>query len=131
MFPLFSTLTWLDFLPRNPAAYTTLRALASNGPVRKLILTAMLVMSLGSADAADLPALYPRAVLFAEKNPPSETARKLYEAAKEPKELLQLGETASGELMGESKIKYKQELLVKILEYFPPQTDQQTLELPK
>ena len=58
MLPLFSTLTWLDSLPRKRAAFTTARVSDSNGLVRKLILTAVALMSLGSAVAADLPALW-------------------------------------------------------------------------
>ena len=44
MLPLFSTLTWLDFLPRKRAAFTPLRALGSNGLMRKLILTTVVLM---------------------------------------------------------------------------------------
>jgi pimeloyl-ACP methyl ester carboxylesterase len=78
-----------------------------------------------------MPLLYPRPVLFVEGTPASDTARELYKATKEPKEMIQLGETASGELMGDSKERYKTELEKKILQYFPPENHEQTMELPK
>ena len=79
----------------------------------------------------DMPGLYPRAVLFAENNPPSAVALRLYNAAKEPKELLQMGVTASEDLMGDARTRYKDELLKKIMEYFPAANDQQMLEIAK
>ena len=56
---------------------------------------------------------------------------RLYNAAKEPKELLQMGVTASDDLMGDSRTRYKDELMKKILEYFPANTDQQMIEIAK
>src|SRR5688500_4635234 len=56
--PLFSTLTRLAFLPPNRAAFTTLRALASHGMMRSLILTAVVLLSLRAADAAELPGMW-------------------------------------------------------------------------
>jgi pimeloyl-ACP methyl ester carboxylesterase len=78
-----------------------------------------------------MPKLYPKPVLFVEETPLSPGARRLYEAAKEPKELIQLGETASGELIGEVRERYKNELEDKILQYFPPSLTQQTIEIMK
>lgn len=75
--------------------------------------------------------LYPKPVLFVERNPVDPDARMIYEATKEPKELIQLGETASGELIGDVRSRYKQELEVKILQYFPPSVQQTTLEIAK
>ncbi|HSE43176.1 MAG TPA: alpha/beta fold hydrolase [Acidobacteriota bacterium] len=78
-----------------------------------------------------LPKLYPKPVLFVEKNPLSPSARRLYDAAKEPKELIQLGETASGELLGGVRDRYKNEIETKILQYFPPSLEQTTIEILK
>jgi pimeloyl-ACP methyl ester carboxylesterase len=78
-----------------------------------------------------MPKLYPKPVLFVESTPLSPGARRLYDAAKEPKELIQLGETASGELIGEVRERYKNELEDKILQYFPPSMTQQTIEIMK
>lgn len=91
-------------------------------------------LSIGDTDlhlAQVLPKLYPRAVLFVDTTPPAESAKTLYEAAKEPKELLQLGETAADDLMGDSRQRYKDELEAKIRKYLPAETDQQTLEIGK
>ncbi|MCI0417499.1 alpha/beta fold hydrolase, partial [bacterium] len=81
--------------------------------------------------AETMPKLYPRPVLFVEKNPLSPPARRLYDATKEPKELIQLGETASGELIGEVRERYKNEIEDKILQHFPPSLTQQTIEILK
>jgi pimeloyl-ACP methyl ester carboxylesterase len=78
-----------------------------------------------------LPKLYPKPVLFVEKNPLSPSARRLYDAAKEPKELIQLGETASGDLIGGVRDRYKNEIEEKILQYFPPSLEQTTIEILK
>lgn len=74
---------------------------------------------------------YHRPVVFVETTPPNIIALKLYDAAREPKELLQLGETAADDLMGDSRTRYKDEIMKIIHKYFPPVTDQQTLEIPK
>jgi pimeloyl-ACP methyl ester carboxylesterase len=76
-----------------------------------------------------MPDLYPKPVLFVERNPVDPGARSIYEATKEPKELIQLGETASGELIGDVRTRYKDELEGKILQYFPPAVQQTTLEI--
>jgi hypothetical protein len=76
-----------------------------------------------------MPKLYPKPVLFVEKNPLSPSARRLYDATKEPKELIQLGETASGDMIGDVKDRYKNEIETKILQYFPPSLDQATIEI--
>jgi len=78
-----------------------------------------------------MPKLYPKQVLFVEKNPLSPPARRLYDATKEPKELIQLGETASGELIGDVRERYKNEVEEKILQYFPPSLTQTTIEILK
>lgn len=78
-----------------------------------------------------MPKLYPKPVLFVEETPLSPGARRLYDATKEPKELIQLGETASGELIGDVRERYKNEIENKILQYFPPSQSQQTIEILK
>jgi pimeloyl-ACP methyl ester carboxylesterase len=78
-----------------------------------------------------MPKLYPKPVLFVEATPLSPGARRLYDATKEPKELIQLGETASGELLGDVRERYKNEVEAKILQYFPPSLTQQTIEIMK
>lgn len=78
-----------------------------------------------------MPKLYPKPVLFVEETPLSPGARRLYDATKEPKELIQLGETASGELIGDVRERYKNEIEAKILQYFPPSLTQQTIEIMK
>ena len=78
-----------------------------------------------------MPKLYPKPVLFVEATPLSPGARRLYDATKEPKELIQLGETASGELIGDVRERYKTEVEAKILQYFPPSLTQQTIEIMK
>lgn len=78
---------------------------------------------------ATIPTLYPRPILFVEHNPPDEYATLLYAEAKEPKELIQLGETASGELTGEVRERYKDELEKKISKYLPPVVQNTTIEL--
>ena len=70
-------------------------------------------------------------MLFVERTPLSPGARRLYDATKEPKELIQLGETASGELIGDVRERYKTEIGDKILQYFPPSLTQQTIEILK
>lgn len=78
---------------------------------------------------ATMPTLYPKPILFVEHNPPNEYATLLYAEAKEPKELIQLGETASGELTGEVRERYKDELEKKISKYLPPVVQNTTIEL--
>lgn len=81
--------------------------------------------------AQSMPLLYNRPVVFVETTPPNGDALKLYDATKEPKELLQLGQTAADDLMGDARARYREEIQKEITKYFPPITDQQTLELPK
>jgi alpha/beta superfamily hydrolase len=75
--------------------------------------------------------LYPKAVVFIEKEPLSENVRALYEAAREPKELLHLPDTAAGELIGEARVTYNREVEEKIKKYLPPSNNEKTLDLPK
>lgn len=79
--------------------------------------------------AGRMPALYPKTVLYVEKKPLRDDVKALYEATKEPKELIQLDETASGELIGDLRLKYTREIETKILEYLPAIGSGQTLEL--
>ncbi|PWT91619.1 MAG: hypothetical protein C5B54_04975 [Acidobacteria bacterium] len=78
-----------------------------------------------------MPQLYPKAVLFVEKNPLSPDSKALYDATKEPKELIQLGETAEGDLIGDARATYNKNVEMKIEKYFPPMNGEQTIELPK
>lgn len=78
-----------------------------------------------------IPTLYPRPILFVEHNPPNEYAKLLYAEAKEPKELIQLGETATGELTGDTRERYKDELEKKISKYLPTVVQSTTIELGK
>ena len=75
--------------------------------------------------------LYPKAVVFIEKEPLNQNVRALYEAAREPKELLHLPDTAAGELIGEARATYNREVEQKIKKYLPPSSNEKTLELPK
>jgi hypothetical protein len=76
-----------------------------------------------------MPQQYPRPILFVETNPPSKTTVKLYEAAREPKELIQLGETATDDLTGDVRERYKIELEKKIQKYLPLVLKGTTLEI--
>jgi hypothetical protein len=78
-----------------------------------------------------IPTLYPKPILFVEQNPPNEYAKLLYAEAKEPKELIQLGETAAGELTGDTRERYKDELEKKIAKYLPTVVQSTTIELEK
>jgi pimeloyl-ACP methyl ester carboxylesterase len=75
--------------------------------------------------------LYPKAVIFIEKEPLTQEVRSLYEAAREPKELLDLPDTAAGELIGEAREIYNREVEAKIKKYLPPSNPEKILELPK
>jgi pimeloyl-ACP methyl ester carboxylesterase len=76
-----------------------------------------------------LAALHPKSILFVEKKPLDESAKAFYEAAKEPKEMLVLNETAAGELIGSERDAYNDQLWQEIQKYFPPVSHEQTLEL--
>ena len=78
-----------------------------------------------------MAALYPKAVVFVEKKPLRAEVKTLYDAAKEPKEILQMAETASGELIGEDRQKYNSQLIEKIHQLLPPVSNQKTLEIPR
>ncbi len=78
-----------------------------------------------------LPLLYPRAVVFVEKKPLRADVKELYEAAREPKELLQLDETAGGDLIGEARVVYEVQIAQKIRKYLPPVVKEQVMELSK
>lgn len=73
--------------------------------------------------------LHPKSILFVEKKPLDESAKTLYEAAEEPKEMLLLNETAAGELIGADRDAYNEQLWAEIQKYFPPVSHEQTLEL--
>lgn len=76
-----------------------------------------------------MPKLYPRAVLFVEKDPLNDYSKKLYDATTEPKELIQLKETAEGELIGESRTKYNDQVEEQIEKYFPAEASEPTMIL--
>jgi len=78
-----------------------------------------------------MPRLYPRAVVFIEKDPLSDRVRALYEAAREPKELLILNDTAAGELIGPDRENYNTEVEQKIRKYLPISNNERTLDIPK
>ena len=75
--------------------------------------------------------LYPKAVIFIEKDPLSDHVRQLYDSAREPKELLHLPDTAAGELIGAARETYNNEVEQKIKKYLPPSNNEKTLDLPK
>ena len=75
--------------------------------------------------------LYPKAVVFIEKDPLNARVRALYEAAREPKELLTLKDTAAGELIGPDRDTYNKEVEQKILKYLPTSNNERTLDIPK
>ena len=79
--------------------------------------------------AQKLPALHPKSILFVEKKPLAESAKAFYEVASEPKEMLLLNETAAGELIGADRDTYNEQLWKEIQKYFPPVSNEQTLEL--
>ena len=75
--------------------------------------------------------LYPKAVVFIEKEPLNSSVRALYEAAREPKELLTLKDTAAGELIGPDRDTYNTEVEQKIRKYLPISNNERTLDIPK
>jgi uncharacterized protein len=75
--------------------------------------------------------LYPKAVVFIEKEPLNDRVRALYESAREPKELLNLKDTAAGELIGTDRETYNTEVEQKIRKYLPPSSNERTLDIPK
>jgi pimeloyl-ACP methyl ester carboxylesterase len=75
--------------------------------------------------------LYPKAVIFIEKEPLDPSVRALYEAAREPKELLTLKDTAAGELIGPERDTYNTEVEQKIRKYLPISNNERTLDIPK
>ncbi len=75
--------------------------------------------------------LYPKAVVFIEKEPLNTRVRALYEAAREPKELLTLKDTAAGELIGQDRDTYNTEVEQKIRKYLPISNNERTLDIPK
>jgi pimeloyl-ACP methyl ester carboxylesterase len=77
-----------------------------------------------------MPRLYPRAVVFIEKDPLKADVRALYEAAREPKELLILKDTAAGELIGPERDTYNTEVEQKIRKYLPISSNERTLAIP-
>lgn len=74
--------------------------------------------------------LYPKAVVFIEREPLNDSVRALYEAAREPKELLHLKDTAAGELIGPDRETYNIEVEQKIKKYLPPSNNEKTLDIP-
>lgn len=78
-----------------------------------------------------IPLLYPRTVVFVEKRPLRPEVKSLYEVAREPKELLQLDETAMGDLIGDPRKVYEVQIAQKIRKYLPPVLKGQVLEISK
>ncbi len=76
-----------------------------------------------------MPKLYPKAVIFVEKQPLRPEVKTLYEAAREPKEVMQFRETAVGTLIGAQREEYARGLLEKINQYLPPVNSEPTIEL--
>jgi pimeloyl-ACP methyl ester carboxylesterase len=76
-----------------------------------------------------MPLLYPKAVVFVEKKPLRPEVKKLYESAREPKELLLLDETAVGPLIGKDRDEYSAALRQKIRQYLPPTSETTAIEL--
>jgi pimeloyl-ACP methyl ester carboxylesterase len=79
----------------------------------------------------ELPLLYPRTVVFVEKKPLRPEVKALYESAREPKELLQLDETAAGDLIGDARKAYENQIAEKVRKYLPPIVKEQTIDLSK
>jgi pimeloyl-ACP methyl ester carboxylesterase len=78
-----------------------------------------------------LPELYPRAVVFVDKKPLNKEVKKLYDSAREPKEVILLNETASGDLIGDSRKEYEVQLSQQIRKYLPPVVTEQVIDLAK
>jgi len=76
-----------------------------------------------------LPSLYPKGILFIEREPLRPEVKALYDAAREPKEMLLLKDTAVGDLLGKDKDTYLQQVKDKIHKYLPPESEQPTLHL--
>jgi hypothetical protein len=74
-------------------------------------------------------ALYPRAVVFVEEKPVRKEVVALYNAAREPKELLQVDVAADGELLGPARDEYNRQVGEKVLKYLPAVNHERTLEL--
>lgn len=90
------------------------------------------ILSIPSTDLRlndSLPKLYPRTVVFVERTPLSDQAKAFYEATKEPKEILQVKNTATEELLGDEKEQYNNKLWEEFQKYFPAVSNEQTLEL--
>jgi pimeloyl-ACP methyl ester carboxylesterase len=81
--------------------------------------------------SATMPKLYPKVLLFVDKTPPANNVLALYKSAREPKELLQMQETAAGELIGETRDTYNRQIEEKIKKYLPPVSNEKTLEIGK
>jgi pimeloyl-ACP methyl ester carboxylesterase len=79
----------------------------------------------------ELPLLYPRAVVFVEKKPLRPEVKALYESAREPKELLQLDETAAGDLIGDDRKEYEDLVAENVRKYLPPIVKEQIMDLSK
>ena len=79
--------------------------------------------------ARRLARLYPKAVIFVEHKPLRPEVKALYDATKEPKELMQFDETATGTLIGDVRQEYSTSLLEKIHQYLPPVSSEPTIEL--
>jgi hypothetical protein len=74
-------------------------------------------------------ALYPKAVVFVEEKPVRKEVVALYDAAREPKELLQVDVAADGELLGPARDEYNRQVGDKVLKYLPAVNHERTLEL--
>jgi alpha/beta superfamily hydrolase len=73
--------------------------------------------------------LYPKAVVFVEKKPARKEIVALYDAAREPKELLQIDQTAGEDLIGEAREEYTKQVSDRVEKYLPAVSNEKTLEL--
>lgn len=73
--------------------------------------------------------LYPKTVIFIEKEPLRKQAKDLYDVTREPKELLLLHQTATGELLGEDRQAYVSEVSGRVRKYLPPFNNEKQIEL--
>jgi alpha/beta superfamily hydrolase len=73
--------------------------------------------------------LYPKAVVFVEKKPVRKQIVALYEAAREPKELLQIEQTAGEDLIGAAREEYTKQVSDRVEKYLPAVSHEKTLEL--
>jgi pimeloyl-ACP methyl ester carboxylesterase len=90
------------------------------------------VLSLDTTDMhwkTRMRALYPKTVVFIEQKPVPKEVVELYDAAREPKELLEVVVAADGELLGPARDEYNRQVSEKVLKYLPAVNHERTLEL--